>query len=175
MPVVSLTSALVLVSSLATYFAFRDYQRRRGIPYPPGPRRLPLIGNLLDIPKEFPWLSFTRLSETHGDVLSFHVFGKVVVVLNSFKANKDLLERRGDIYSDRPVIPIINMMKWEWIVGFSRNTESWRLARKLLDRSLRPAAIAAYRPLLQKKAHVLLTQVLANPDELEAHLNQFVL
>ena len=66
-------------------------------------------------------------------------------------------------------------MKWEWIVGFSRNTESWRLARKLLDRSLRPAAIAAYRPLLQKKAHVLLTQVLANPDELEAHLSQFVL
>ena len=44
-----------------------------------------------------------------GDVLSFHVFGKVVVVLNSFKANKDLLERRGDTYSDRPVIPIINM------------------------------------------------------------------
>ena len=71
MSVVSLTSALVLVSSLATYFAVRDYQRRRGIPYPPGPRRLPLIGNLLDIPKEFPWLSFTRLSETHG-MIYFH-------------------------------------------------------------------------------------------------------
>jgi hypothetical protein len=44
-----------------------------------------------------------------GDVLSFHVFGKVIVVLNSLKANKDLLERRGDIYSDRPVIPIVEM------------------------------------------------------------------
>jgi hypothetical protein len=44
-----------------------------------------------------------------GDVLSFHVFGKVIVVLNSFKASKDLLERRCDIYSDRPVIPIIDM------------------------------------------------------------------
>jgi cytochrome P450 len=66
-------------------------------------------------------------------------------------------------------------MKWEWIVGFSRNTESWHLARKLLDRSLRPATIAVYRPLLQTKAHDLLTRVLANPDELEAHLNQFVL
>jgi cytochrome P450 len=65
-------------------------------------------------------------------------------------------------------------MKWEWIVTFSRYTESWRLARKLLDRSLRPAVIASYRPLLQTKAHVLLTQLLANPDELEAHLYQFV-
>jgi hypothetical protein len=65
-------------------------------------------------------------------------------------------------------------MKWEWNVAFSRYGESWRLARKLLDGSLRPAVVAAYRPLLQTKAHVLLTQVLANPDELEAHLNQFV-
>jgi hypothetical protein len=44
-----------------------------------------------------------------GDVLSFHVFGNVIVVLNSLKANKDLLERRADIYSDRPVIPIVEM------------------------------------------------------------------
>jgi hypothetical protein len=44
-----------------------------------------------------------------GDVLSFHVFGKVIVVLNSFKANKDLLEKRGEIYSDRPVIQMLEM------------------------------------------------------------------
>jgi hypothetical protein len=44
-----------------------------------------------------------------GDILSFHVFGKVIVVLNSFKASKDLFERRGEIYSDRPVIPIVEM------------------------------------------------------------------
>ena len=44
-----------------------------------------------------------------GDVLSLHVFGKVIVVLNSLKANKDLLEKHGDVYSDRPEIPIIQM------------------------------------------------------------------
>jgi hypothetical protein len=65
-------------------------------------------------------------------------------------------------------------MKWEWNLAFSNYTDSCRLARKLLDRSLRPAIIAAYRPLLQTKTHALLTQVLANPDELEAYLHQFV-
>ncbi len=126
-----------------------------------------------------------------GDVLAFHVFGKVIVVLNSLKANKDLLEKRGDIYSDRPVVPIFQMyvfwslnnhewhlikfrMKWEWNLGFSNYTERFRQARKLLDRSLRPATIATYRPLLQRKVHVLLTQVLANPDEVDAHFYQFV-
>jgi hypothetical protein len=65
-------------------------------------------------------------------------------------------------------------MKLEWVMGFARYTEFLRLERKLLDSSLRPANIAAYLPLLQTKAHVLLTQVLANPHEFEAHLNQFV-
>jgi hypothetical protein len=77
MPVLSLTSALdifVLVSSLAAFLAIRDYQRRRGLPYPPGPRPLPLIGNLLDIPKEFSWLSYSQLSKKHGMIFFF--FGK---------------------------------------------------------------------------------------------------
>jgi cytochrome P450 len=65
-------------------------------------------------------------------------------------------------------------MSWEWNVGFGNCTESWRLARKLLDRSLRPAGIAAYRPLLQTKAYALLSEVLTNPEDLEAHLNRFV-
>jgi len=44
-----------------------------------------------------------------GDILSFRAFGQVIVVLNSIKVNKDLLERRPDIYSDRPIIPIFDM------------------------------------------------------------------
>ena len=68
----------------------------------------------------------------------------------------------------------VTRMKWDWNVAFSKYTESWRLSRKLLDRDLRPAAIANYRPLLETKAHALLTRMLANPDEFEAHFNQFV-
>jgi hypothetical protein len=128
MQVFSLTLTLhilVLVSSVVVFLAIRDYQRRQGLPYPPGPRPLPLIGNIFDIPKEFSFLSFIQLSKKHGtiyfsvkgflteaitgDVLSLHVFGKVIVVLSSYRANKDLLERRGNIYSDRPVIPILEM------------------------------------------------------------------
>jgi len=128
MPMVFLRSPLdilPLVFVVVAFLAVRIYQRRGRLPYPPGPRPLPLIGNLFDIPKEFSWLSYAQLSKRHGmvyfggkatlteemagDVLSFHVFGKVIVVLNSLKANKELLERRADMYSDRPVIPIVEM------------------------------------------------------------------
>jgi cytochrome P450 len=65
-------------------------------------------------------------------------------------------------------------MDLEWILVFSRLSESFRHARKLLDRSLRPATLALYSPMLESRAHNLLAQVLANPDEIEAHLHQFV-
>jgi len=168
--VVTVFDVLVLISSLAALFAIHDYKKQRGHSYPPGPRPLPLIGNLFDIPKEFSWLSYVQLSKKYGDVLSLHVFGQVIVVLNSTKAAKDLLDRRSHIYSDRPVIPIYEMMKWGWLVPLARYTESWRQARKVLDRSLRPSAIAAYRSVQQTKAHALLSRMLKNPDEWEAHL-----
>jgi hypothetical protein len=116
---------LVIVSSLAVFLAIRDYQIRGGLPYPPGPPPLPIIGNLLDIPKEFSWLTYTQLSRKYGmchslawvllteqmpgDILSFRIFGQVIVVLNSIEPTKGLLERRGNVYSDRPVVPIFDM------------------------------------------------------------------
>lgn len=127
-----------------------------------------------------------------GDILSFRIFGRVIIVLNSIKTTKDLLEGRGDIYSDRPVIPIHEMyvflsfffhclmesmiirMKWEWVVPLARYTEFWRRSRKLLDRGLRTGALAVYRPVLQTKTRILLTHVLENPEGWEAHLEQFV-
>jgi len=65
-------------------------------------------------------------------------------------------------------------MRWGWNVALGNCTEEWRMARKVLDRNLRPASIVAYRPVLEAKAHALLFRVLANPNELEDHLNQFV-
>ncbi|KAH9995384.1 hypothetical protein BJV74DRAFT_714956, partial [Russula compacta] len=61
-----------------------------------------IVGNLFDIPKEFSWLAYTQLSKKYGNILSFHTFGQVIVILNTVKAVKDLLEKRGDIYLDRP-------------------------------------------------------------------------
>jgi hypothetical protein len=67
---VSVLDVFAALSLLATFWAFRDRRTRGGLPYPPGPRPLPIIGNLLDIPKEFSWLAYTRLSERYGTVSS---------------------------------------------------------------------------------------------------------
>ena len=45
---------------------FRDHRRRRGLPYPPGPPSRPIIGNLLDFPKDMPWSAYAEMSKKYG-------------------------------------------------------------------------------------------------------------
>lgn len=42
--------------------------------------------------------------------MSFRVLGRVIVILSSTKATHDLLKKRGQIYSDRPVFPFFEML-----------------------------------------------------------------
>jgi cytochrome P450 len=135
-----------------------------------------------------PSLSFANvlfLTRTTGDVLSFHILGQVIVVLNTVKATRDLFDKRGAIYSDRPVMPFYDMcvlassivgcmltsirMGWNWVLTFARSGDHWRQGRRMIDRGLRPVATASYRPIIQAKTLALLSRLLENPQQWNAH------
>jgi hypothetical protein len=40
--------------------------KQHGLPYPPGPRPLPLLENLLDVPRLRPWLTYTEWAKKYG-------------------------------------------------------------------------------------------------------------
>ena len=44
----------------------------------------------------------SRLTCRPGDVVHLEIFGKDMIILNTFEAAQDLMERRSAIYSDRP-------------------------------------------------------------------------
>jgi hypothetical protein len=75
---------------------------RRPRNYPPGPSTLPLIGNLHQIPQEKRHLQFEKWAREYGPVYSLILGTKVMIVLNSDVAIKDLIDKRGAIYSSRP-------------------------------------------------------------------------
>ncbi|KAF8266319.1 cytochrome P450 [Lactarius quietus] len=164
----------VLLSFLIAWRALHSYRRRRGLPYPPGPPGWPVIGNLLDVPPTSTWLAYTGFSKKYGQIVYYRVLGNDIIVLNTIRAIKDLLEKRGDIYSDRPDFPfVLDMMEWHFHLPLTKYGEAWRQGRKLLDRSLRPGAAASYRPMQQARARVLLTRLLATPNEWKDHVELF--
>jgi hypothetical protein len=105
-PLITVVDIVLVSTFLHLLFAFRDHLRRRGLPYPPGPKPWPIIGNLLNSPKGLQWTLYTEMSKKHGDILYLQVFGQGIVVLCSLSSIKDLLEKRGEIFSDRPTLPM---------------------------------------------------------------------
>lgn len=75
---------------------------QRPADYPPGPPTLPLIGNLHLMPKEKGHLQFQKWAEEYGPVYSLILGTKIMIVLSSDQAIKDLLDKRSNIYSSRP-------------------------------------------------------------------------
>ena len=91
---------------------------RKSLHLPPGPRPLPIIGNLLDMPSGASWTAFSSMSKLYGkswllvfskpndsavqgDIMHLRVLNQPTIILSSLEATNDLFEKRSTIYSDR--------------------------------------------------------------------------
>lgn len=60
--------------------------RPRNYPLPPGPKPLPIIGNVLDLPRSREFATYHKWSKMYGDVVHAQAFGQHIVILNSVQA-----------------------------------------------------------------------------------------
>jgi hypothetical protein len=91
-----------LVSLIVLRIFYESFIRDRNIP--PGPPRLPLIGNLHQAPKpdELPWLVYAKWAEQYGPIYSVQFGGNTFIMLADENMVHELLDKRGNRYSDRP-------------------------------------------------------------------------
>ena len=63
---------LTLIVPLLTFWLFRWFIRIansssvKSLPFPPGPKGLPIIGNVFDVPLKMPWKQFHEWSKIYG-------------------------------------------------------------------------------------------------------------
>ncbi|KAI9445986.1 cytochrome P450 [Lactarius indigo] len=145
---------------------------KRHLPYPPGPRRLPVVGNLFSMPSQEEWLTYKKWSETLGsDVIHVDVMGSHIVILNSIKAANELLEKRSSIYSDRPHLVVLQELAgMDYHLGLAQYGSAWRHSRREFQAYLSPAELEAYQPLEQQAVHRLLRNLLSSPEHFAQHL-----
>ncbi|KAJ3572617.1 hypothetical protein NP233_g2968 [Leucocoprinus birnbaumii] len=105
--------AIYLLTAVFVLRVFYTYIQRQsdnpdGLPLPPGPKGLPFIGNILDIPLNKTWLAYDDLIKKYGDMVYLSVLGKGILILGSMERVSDIFEKRGNNYSDRPPMPMVN-------------------------------------------------------------------
>ncbi|KZT03182.1 cytochrome P450 [Laetiporus sulphureus 93-53] len=154
----------------------RSWVRAKGRHLPPGPKRLPIIGNALQVPLECQELTFAEWGSRFGDVIYARLFQKHVIVLNSVHAARELLEKRGAIYSDRPRF----VMFAELIKAFHPNMslmnygDAWRQQRKWFQTTISTrTALDSFQPVQQREVVQFLSELLRTPQDFASHIKRF--
>ncbi|KAF4616642.1 hypothetical protein D9613_008328 [Agrocybe pediades] len=137
------------------------------LPLPPSRKGYPLVGNLLEMPKEFEWKTYHQWSkELDTDILHVNIAGTNIIVLDKFEVANELFEKRSSIYSGRAhSVMMIDLMGWDFHFAFSDYGASWRRRRRLMHYNFHPTATMRFRPKLVKAARNLLARFLDTPDD----------
>ena len=121
-----------------------------------------------------PFDLFMTFLYTEGDIVSISIFGQTIVVLNSVDAAIDMLEKKSVIYSDRPVLQMGGeLVGWKKTLVLVPYGDRFRNYRRLFHKTIGSnATISKYSASEEMETHKLLKRILANPDDLGAHVRK---
>ncbi|XP_016328967.1 cytochrome P450 2K1-like isoform X2 [Sinocyclocheilus anshuiensis] len=103
---------------------------------PPGPKPLPLLGNLLTLDLTRPFDTFFELSKSYGNIFQVFLGPKKTVVLVGYKTVKEALVNHAEEFGDRDIAPSFRIMNDEHGIIFS-NGENWKEMRRFALSNLR--------------------------------------
>ncbi|KAJ8507987.1 hypothetical protein ONZ45_g9710 [Pleurotus djamor] len=163
---------LLLAFFSTLIFVSKSFTRKGTLP--PGPPRLPVLGNLLQLTEsESIWRPMTTWGQKYGPIISLSALGQPLMVLNSHKVASDLLDRRSSIYSDRPGnIVVGELLTKGYLMAITRYGDLWRRMRRAAHEAVGPHIYKEYFPQLEVEASVLVSTLLDSPDDFFNHIRR---
>ncbi|KAH8901213.1 cytochrome P450 [Thozetella sp. PMI_491] len=166
---VSYTGAAVLASLI--FWIYARVSNKGSLP--PGPKGLPLIGNIRDLPpKGLPeWQHWIKHKDKYGPISSVKVLGQPIILLHSREAAVELLEKRSTKHSSRP-----HMIFASEMVGYSKEfamrpyDRLLREQRKLVASQLgHQSSVQRFEPKQALESRRFLLRLLREPGKVESH------
>ena len=160
---------------------------------PPGPKGLPIVGNILDMPSQKEWLTFAKWGEQYGElshspmiriidrvicckggICSVTLLGQTLIILNSAELAVEMLEKKSSIYSDRPILQMGGeLVGWKNTLVLLPYGDRFRRFRRLFHRAIgSPATLKQFIPLEELETHNFLRRIMAKPADVATHIRR---
>lgn len=130
----SISLTHVIFGSIALLALLWLRWRAQPLPYPPGPRPFPIIGNIFDMPQSKFAITWSRFGDEYGSLAWLKIPGQNFLVVNSFEAAKELLEKRTLAFTDRPRFIMINeLLGFRDYSLFTGYNDTWKKQRTYFE------------------------------------------
>jgi hypothetical protein len=161
------------IIALVGYVVFQQSSRKDRRQLPPGPKPLPILGNIKDFPSDgMPeYQHWLKHKDLYGGVSSVTVLGMTLVIIHDKKAAQDLLEQAASKTSGRPTMIMANKLcGYESIVVCQGYNPTFRRYRKYLHQELGTKVSAAqFRDAQEIEVNRQLVRALKEPDKWLEH------
>lgn len=159
----TLMTLILLVPLLL--FLFRHLLSRRlrqRKPYPPGPKGLPIIGNILMM-NQFNHRGLAKLSRTYGGLLHLRLGISHLFVVSSPQIARQVLQVQDHVFSNRPTTIAIRYLTYgQSDLAFCNYGPFWRRMRKLYVMMLFSRKRAESWASVDEEVHKAVRSVAAN-------------
>ncbi|XP_059109462.1 cytochrome P450 2B1-like [Peromyscus eremicus] len=137
----------------------RGHPKARGH-LPPGPRPLPLLGNLLQMDRGGLLNSFMKLREKYGDVFTVHLGPRPVVMLYGTEAIREALVDQAEAFSGRGTIAVVRPVFKDYGVIFASG-ERWKTLRRFSLATMRDFGMGkrSVEERIQEEAQCLVEEI----------------
>ncbi|GJJ06932.1 hypothetical protein Clacol_001128 [Clathrus columnatus] len=165
--------SLVICSSFILYKTL--IKKPQPAPFPPGPKGLPLIANLADMPQARSWETYTEWAEIYGPIVHINVLGNHIVILNDPKYAAEMLDSKGRLYSGRPSFVMSGqMVGWDESPALMPLSDTWVEYRKLMANFLGTRSkVENFEYIIHEEVKELLTRFMSIPNEYRDHFENY--
>ncbi|KAH9929386.1 cytochrome P450 [Fomitopsis serialis] len=151
--------------------------RNRLLRLPPGPKPLPIVGNVHQVPAEYQEKTFARWSKEYGNLIYATMFTRPILIINTQKIARELLDKRGNRYSSRPrMVMLTELLGWDPdVITLPYNSEHRRKQRRWIQNAFGDkAAVRQFEKLQQRETYILLSALIHEPHDFTKHTSRYI-
>ncbi|XP_042037120.1 ferruginol synthase-like [Salvia splendens] len=154
------TLAIALLSIALTYYFLISPKRRSGGKLPPGPRPLPVVGNIFQLGTK-PHQSLAQLAKTHGPLMSLHFGSVYTVIVTSPEMAREIFVKHDTDFLNRTVVEAVHAHDHDSIsMAFMDVGAEWRALRRICKEQIFSVkSLETSQVLRQEKLHQLRSYV----------------